>query len=256
MTPTNQPEPVSIVVPVFNEGPSIGGVIGDLARIADARPGSEVVVVDDGSTDETAQALDAIAADDRRVKVVRSARNRGHGPSLRTGLDEAACPWLFLADADGQIAASEFEALWSRREKADLVMGRRVGRRERLHRRSLSRVVQALAARAGGMNLPDANVPFKLVRKEVWDDLRPHVPNEPAAPSLLIAIGAALRGWRVETVSVRHRPRENRTSTLGLARLARLSARAAVELVRFRRRVLGAAPRREQHGELPTASTK
>ena len=245
---------VSIVVPVFNEARSIAEVIADLKGIVEARPGSELVVVDDGSTDETPGVLSEIARTDARVKVVRSEHNRGHGPSLRTGLEQTRCPWLFLADGDGQIPATEFEALWSKRATADLVMGRRVGRSEPPHRRALSRGVRALASRAGRADLSDANVPFKLVRRELWEDLRPHIPDEPATPSLLIAVGAALRGWRIEGVRVRHEPRTNRTSTLSAGRLVRLSARAAVELFSFRRRVLGAAPRAAT--EMPVASTK
>lgn len=258
-TPDAQPgESLSIVVPVFNEAASIVEVIDDLTHMLDSVPGSELVVVDDASTDETYALLASIAKRDERVRVVTATQNRGHGPSLVAGMAEGTRSWLFLADADGQIAASEFESLWARRDSADLVLGSRVGRVERWHRRALSYVVRAVGSTLAGAELSDPNVPFKLVRRAVWEDLRPYVPRNPAVPSLLIAVGAVLRGWRLETVAVSHRTRSNRRSKLQTSRLIRLSARAGVELLSFRRRVLSAAPRRERpsHPELPAASTK
>ena len=251
-------ETVSVVVPVFNEGSSIARVLEDLMTIVESVPGSEIVAVDDGSRDGTGEILSSLAERDARVRVIASANNRGHGPSLMTGIQEAAGRWLFLVDADGQIKAEEFETPWARRGAADLVMGARIGRSDCWYRRSVSRVVQALASRLAGDELPDPNVPFKLLRRELWDDLAPYIPEGAATPSLLIAVGAALRGWRVDSVPVTNQPRWTRRSKLRLGRLARLSFRATAELISFRRRLKRAPPRGDgrQRPELPAKSAR
>ena len=251
-------ESVSVVVPVFNEVDSIAEIVDDLLTITDLTPGSEIVAVDDGSSDGTGDILRSIAERDRRVRVLSCPRNRGHGPALITGIRAASRPWLFLVDADGQIKAAEFAELWERRARADLIMGSRTGRVDRRHRLVLSRAIQVLASRLGGSELVDPNVPFKLVRRALWDDLRAYIPEAASTPSLLLAVGAALRRWRIETVPVRHTPRSERRSKLRIGRLARLSLSALVELNSFRRRVRRAPARadEERRSELPATSEK
>jgi hypothetical protein len=95
----------------------------------------------------------------------------------------------------------------------------------------------------GGGRLRDVNVPFKLIRRELWEDLRRDISPRPAAPSLLIAVGASLRGWRVREVEISHLPRRAGNSTVDLRLLARLTWGAFRELIRFRRRLARRSPR-------------
>jgi hypothetical protein len=95
---------------------------------------------------------------------------------------------------------------------------------------------------AGGGRLRDVNVPFKLIRRSVWHDLSGCIPARPVAPSLLIAIGASVRGWRVAEVEISHLPRRAGTSTVDLPALVRLTAGALRELVGFRVRLGRRAP--------------
>ena len=257
MKPPSIDEAVSIIVPVFNERPVVEAVIRSLLEdVVERVPGSEVVVVDDCSTDGTLAALRARAAADDRVQVISSERNRGHGPTLMTGLRTATKSWLFLVDADGQIPARAFIELWSCRARADLIMGRRDARRDPRHRVLLSRLLERVVRAVAGRAIPDPNVPFKLVRRDVWLDLRPHIEADARTPSLLIAVGAALRGWRSESVSVEHLPRPHGRSKLRARRLLRLGAGAMVELLSFRGRLNRAPPRSsiDPQAETPPAT--
>jgi hypothetical protein len=76
----------------------------------------------------------------------------------------------------------------------------------------------------------------------VWDDLRGDVPSKPVAPSLLIAVGAHVRGWRVTQVEISHAPRRAGESTVDLPMLLRLTAGALRELVGFRMRLARRSP--------------
>ena len=86
-------------------------------------------------------------------------------------------------------------------------------------------------------------MPFRLIRRGLWDDLAPLVGEAPLAPSILVACGAAVRGWRIVEVPVSHRARPHGTSTLRAVRLLRFSARGVGELARFRRALRRAGPR-------------
>jgi dolichol-phosphate mannosyltransferase len=235
--------PLSILMPVYNEAAVIAEVVEELVRdVADRLPGTELVLVDDGSTDATPAILDRIAAGDERVRVIHPGRNRGHGPSLRRAFDEGDGEWLFQLDSDGQQVAAELWDLWALRERADLVMGVRRGRSEGRHRDLVSAAARWANRLAGGGSLRDVNVPFKLIRRAVWEDLAPDVPAVPVAPSLLVAVGARVRGWRVEQVEISHRPRRGGRSTVDVRALARLSLGALRELVAFRIRLGRRAP--------------
>jgi dolichol-phosphate mannosyltransferase len=225
-------------MPVYNEAGVIADVVGELGRDVVARlEGTEVVVVDDGSTDSTAAVLDGLAASNAWLTVIHAARNQGHGPSLRQAFEASSGEWLFQMDSDGQQVAGELWDLWALREEADVIVGVRRGRSEGRHRDVVSAFARIAARLAGGGRLRDVNVPFKLIRREVWEDLRGDVPAQPVAPSLLIAVGASMRGWRVREVEISHLPRRAGRSTVDVAALVRLTAGALRELIRFRRRV-------------------
>lgn len=235
---------VSIVMPVYNEAAVIAGVLEELDRdVASRLPEVEIVMVNDGSTDDTREILDRLAAADSRLVVHHAAANRGHGPTLRRALEASTGDWIFQIDSDGQQVAAEFWELWAHRDEADLVMGVRTRRRGGPHRRMVSAAARAAIRALAGGELRDVNVPFKLIRRAVWNDLAPAIPPSPVAPSLLLAMGASVRGWRVAQVPISHKAREHAPSTVDLRALVRLSAGALREAIGFRRRLARRTPR-------------
>jgi glycosyltransferase involved in cell wall biosynthesis len=237
------PAQVSIAMPVYNEAAVIAEVVNELKREIGSRLDVEIVMCNDASTDDTAAILDRLAADDPRVKVFHAERNGGHGPALRRALDETGGEWVFQIDSDGQQVVSEFWDLWAHRSHADLVMGIRKIRRNGRLRVVVSGALRYLNRLMGGGDLRDVNVPFKLFRRALWEDVSRAVPARPVAPSLLTAVGASVRGWRVEQVSITHLERPHGPSTVNLRKLIELTWGATAELVRFRRRLAGLTPR-------------
>jgi glycosyltransferase involved in cell wall biosynthesis len=230
-------------MPVYNEAAVIADVVDELNRdVVETLPGTEIVLVNDGSKDGSAAILDGLAAEHAHVRVLHAPENQGHGPSLRMALEASSGEWLFQMDSDGQQRAAEIWDLWALREEADLVVGVRRGRSEGRHRDFVSFAARLAGRIAGGGRLRDVNVPFKLFRRSVWDDLRGDVPPKPVAPSLLIAVGASVRGWRVEQVEISHSARRAGESTVDVPMLARLTLGALRELVGFRLRLARRSP--------------
>ena len=237
-------ESLSVVIPVWNEE----GVIGELIRELDAEIGPrferlQIVVVDDASTDATPSILKGLGSLDGRLHVLRAERNRGHGPSVVRGLEHAEGDWILQLDSDGQFVVAELWTLWERRANADLVLGVRVDRRDPRHRRVLSCVVSIAVSLLAGRRLRDPNVPFRLLRRSLWDDLSRFVPQDALAPSILVALAASVRGYRVVEQPVTHLGRTKGQSSLRALRLLRFSLRGLAQLVRFRLS-LRLAPRR------------
>jgi dolichol-phosphate mannosyltransferase len=241
---------LSIVMPVYNEANVIEDVVAELKRdVCDRFERAEIVMMNDASTDATATILDRLAAEDERVHVRHAAANGGHGPALRGALDASRGDWIFQIDSDGQQVAAEFWDLWERRAGADLVMGIRQIRRNGRHRVLVSAGARYLTRAIGGGNIRDVNVPFKLFHRGVWNDVKESFPREPVAPSMLMAVGASVRGWRIDQVSISHLPRRHGPSSVDLRNLVRLSWGAFAELVRFRSQLARRSPRQAQQRE-------
>jgi glycosyltransferase involved in cell wall biosynthesis len=232
---TDTAESLAVVIPVHDEEATIPDLIEELGRDVVAKHHSAVViVVDDASTDSTPAILARRAAADPWLHVEHSERNRGHGPTVRRGLDLALADWIFELDSDGQFVVSEFWSLWERRTEADVVIGVRTERRDSLHRRLLSRGVALVTSVLAGRRLRDPNDPFRLLRREVWEDVRAFVPEDVGPIHVLFSVGAVKRGWRVAEVPISHLPRPSGHSTLRAFRLARFCARGLWQLLTFR----------------------
>ena len=200
-------------------------------------PQLEVIVVDDASSDNSPAILSELSATRPWLQVQRLEPNVGHGPAVRHGLDRARGEWIFQLDSDGQFRVDEFPLLWERRHHADLLLGVRLERHDPRHRLLLTRVVAAAVSALAARRVQDANTPFRLMRRETWEDVRPFVDPTALAPNILIAVGAIVRGWRIVEVPVTHLPREGGTSTLRALRLLRFSLSGLFQLLAYRRRV-------------------
>ena len=226
--------PLTVVMPVYNEQPVIADVLADVARnVLDLVPGSELIVVDDCSTDGTPALLAAAAVADPRITVSRNTVNSGHGISVRNGFGAAQGDWIFQIDSDGQVELDQFAAFWAVRDDADLLMGVRVHRHDPLHRLMLTRVTRLVVTALARRRLKDANVPFKLVRRDLFTHLAPLIPTNAFAPSIMVALGAARSGARITELEIRHLSRPHGKSTIRVFRLVRACAISFRQTFRF-----------------------
>jgi glycosyltransferase involved in cell wall biosynthesis len=225
---------LTVVVPVYNEAPAIEAVVKDIVVVAhDLAAGrSEVIVVDDGSSDGTGAIVDRLAVDMPQLMVVHQ-RNRGHGPALLVGFDRARGGWIAHLDSDDQIPADELTRLWERRAGADLVLGVRTVRADPRHRLVLSAVVRRVVSVLAARPVRDANVPCKLVSRSLWAEARPLLADGTFAPSISLVMVAARRGRSIREVPVAHRARVSGVSSLRPVRLARAVVVSGAQTVRL-----------------------
>lgn len=227
---------LSVVMPAYNEEGSIAAASDEIREwVLDRVPDSELVIVNDGSRDGTAAILDRIAAEDARIRVIHRP-NGGHGPALRTGLDAATGDMLLLVDSDRQIPLSAFPALWDAvRSGSDAAFGVRTVRHDPTLRLWLTRLVRRALRVMFGVRLHDANVPFKLLRRNVWEDARSLIPPDTLAPSLFLAIFTRARSYRLVELPVTHRERQTGVVSIRRWRLLKFCARAFRQMLDFRR---------------------
>lgn len=191
-----------IVLPARNEGPRVGRVVAEVRRVL---PGVPVVVVENGSVDDTA----AVAASAGAV-VLRS--GPGYTRALRAGFAYALAadaPWVVQMDADEQHPAAALPALLRALEHADLVVGSRFvgapGYRVPVHRRTAIGALAAWASVCAGQRLFDVTSGLRAWRPEALAALAADYPEDIADANLLVR--AVRRGLRVREVSVPMRAR-------------------------------------------------
>lgn len=162
-TVQSQPEGISVIIPAFNEEGGVGNVIGDIRKaLAETARGFEILVVDDGSTDCTAE-----RAREAGAVVIAHEMNRGYGAAVKTGVRSASYETIVLIDADGTYPPSAIGGLLEELRACDMVVAARRGSDNNipLARRPakwlLNRVAQLLAERP----IPDLNSGLRVFRR-------------------------------------------------------------------------------------------
>lgn len=197
---------LSVVLPCFNEQDNVADAIRHASTAAArAAVDFEVIVVNDGSTDATAERAAAFVAADEHVRLVVHAANRGYGDALRSGVRAARMPWVFLTDADLQFDLSELARFVPLTAHADVVVGRRAQRRDPFPRRLNARMWNGLVRHLFALPVRDVDCAFKLVRTELLDGIELRSHGAMISTELLVKLLA--RGARLEQRDVTHRPR-------------------------------------------------
>jgi glycosyltransferase involved in cell wall biosynthesis len=213
---------LSIVVPLFDEVATIHELHKRLTEVLllIGVP-SEIVYVDDGSTDGTADALTAIAERDPRVRLIPLARNYGQTAALAAGFDAASGDVIVAMDGDLQHAPEEIPKLLAKlSEGYDIVSGWREQRVDNLWTRRLpSKIANWLMAKLSGVSLHDFGTTFKAYRAPVIKRIRLYGDLHRFIPAL-----ASWGGARIAEVPIANIPRPQNQSHYGLSRTWRVAA--------------------------------
>jgi glycosyltransferase involved in cell wall biosynthesis len=197
---------ISAVLPAYNEEAIIADTARAMAAVLRKQVDDyEVIVVNDGSRDATAARVEAVAAEDSRVRLVSHATNRGYGSALATGFTAATKDWIFLTDGDKQFDAREIAGFIPLMDQADLVVGYREPRRDSLPRRLNGWGWNALVRLLFGPVARDVDCAFKLFRREVWEAVQ--VESGGATFSAEFLIKARRAGFHLREQRVTHLPR-------------------------------------------------
>ncbi len=200
---------VSVVIPMYNERENIGHALTFILDALDEFAGqAEVIVVDDASTDESASIVEAAAASDSRIRLIRQRRNRKLGGTLRTGFAAARFDAIFYTDADLPADPRELgRALHAMRlTRADLIAGYRFDRVPEGYRRTIySMVYNELIRLLFRWPCRDINFAFKVVRRHVLEALDLHAEGSLIDAELVVKARNA--GFVVQQIGLDYFPR-------------------------------------------------
>jgi glycosyltransferase involved in cell wall biosynthesis len=231
---------LAVVMPVHNEEACVAQVVESwLSVLTDLQVNFLLIVLDDGSTDNTAKTLDRFA-DDTRVCIVHQA-NAGHGPTIIRGYRQAtnAADWVFQCDSDNEMSPESFSLLWEQRSDYDAVFGYRQGRQQSQGRSLVSFCSRLTVRLLFGAGVRDVNTPYRLIRSTVLEPIIERVPPDTFAPNILISGAIARAGVPILNIPVPCRPRQSGCS-INTWKLSKGSIRSFAQTWQCRKQVASA----------------
>jgi glycosyltransferase involved in cell wall biosynthesis len=229
---------ISIVVPVYNEQESMPALVAAVRAVGDRLGDWELLLIDDGSTDATVPVIRGLAADDRRIRLIRLSRNYGQTTAMQAGFDHARGEVVVSMDGDLQNDPSDIPMLVARlAEGYDLVSGYRQNRQDRMLTRKVpSWIANRIIRGITGVPIRDNGCSLKAYRRELLQRLHLYSDMHRFIP----AVAAATAGARISEIPVNHHARRYGTSKYGLSRVLKVLADLlTIKMIRsFRNRPL------------------
>jgi glycosyltransferase involved in cell wall biosynthesis len=206
---------LAIVIPAYNEAEHLPALLRDWQPILNATGVPyTIVMIDDGSTDDSLAVLKQYQATDPRLQIEQQ-QNAGHGPAILKGYDLARnAEWVFQIDSDHQLDPAAFSRLWESRSGYDLLLGQRREEHASPGRRWLSRFAVYSVRWLYGAGIKDANCPYRLMRGVLLQEALKKIPPNSFAPNILLTSWFIRKKSRIFTTVVNRRAEGQRPGRL------------------------------------------
>ena len=231
---------LSAIFPCYNDALSIGTMVRDVHRTLDGAVADfEVIVVNDGSQDDSLAVLQELASEFPLLRIVNHAANRGYGGALISGFAAATKEWVFYTDGDAQYDATEVAVCVAAvTDEIDVVQGFKIGRGDSWYRKVIGRVYHHTVRVAFRLRVRDTDCDFRLIRRSVLN--RVSLRSNTGVICVEMMCSFLRVGARFTEVGVSHRHRPH-----GKSQFFRVPAitRSAVQLMQLWWRLMVREPR-------------
>jgi glycosyltransferase involved in cell wall biosynthesis len=199
---------ISLVLPAYNEADNVEPMVAEATSALEASTDDyEIIVVDDGSHDGTADVTRRVMENHPHVRLVQHPVNKGFGAAVFSGFTNAVKDWIFYTDADRQFVLSELSQFVPSMDQADLIAGYRAPRRDPFLRVLYGKGWSMLCTLLFGYTVRDVDCGFKLFRREIIQQLAPQIASRGATFSIEWLVRAKRAGYRFVELPVTHRAR-------------------------------------------------
>ncbi len=213
----NKLSSLTIFFPAYNEEENIRKTIEGANRIAkdvtDDHNDYEILIIDDGSRDKTAQVVQEAIKEYPNVRLIKHSSNKGYGAALMTGFSNASKEWVFFSDSDLQFDLSEINKLTQYSNSYDIIIGYRIKRNDPFMRWLNAKGWNILNRMLFGLKVQDIDCAFKLMRRDAVQKVLPHMKSRGAMISAELLIRLKNAGYKFKEVGVNHYPRTRGSQT-------------------------------------------
>jgi len=203
---------ISVFFPAYNDATTIGALVTEALNVLPTLTDDfEIIVINDGSSDETRAQLDTLAKFHCEVRVIHHSRNEGYGATLRSGLAAAEKELIFYTDGDGQYDVRELPALYRLlTPEVDAVNGFKIKRADSIYRKVIGGLYNSLARLFFLIPIRDVDCDFRLIRRSAVTPLKLSVTSGAICVELVYQLHR--NGCRFAETPVHHYPRPHSRS--------------------------------------------
>ncbi|MDH4202161.1 MAG: glycosyltransferase family 2 protein [Phycisphaerae bacterium] len=225
---------LSVFFPCYNEKDSVRSLTEKaLSVIAGICADYEIILVNDGSSDGTAEMADQLAKDYPAVRVIHHTQNKGYGAALQSGFRAATKEYVFYTDGDGQFDIAELPNLLPLIKESDIVSAYRIRRQDNMVRKINAFCWTKLVCFLFNLKLKDIDCAFKLYKRDIFDHIEMH--STGALIDTEILARAQRKGYTIAQTGVHHYPRLAGQQT---GANIKVILRAFKELLKLRKEIL------------------
>ncbi|KLU59402.1 undecaprenyl-phosphate 4-deoxy-4-formamido-L-arabinose transferase [Peptococcaceae bacterium CEB3] len=230
-----------IVMPAYNEAANIESVAREWHKVvAQIGNNSKLVIIDDGSRDDTYQKLCNLREDLPSLEPLTKG-NSGHGATILYGYHyaiEKKADYIFQTDSDGQTLPSEFWSFWEQRDKFVAVIGHRNHRKDGVSRILVTKVLKIVLRLSFGLNIADANTPFRLIEKQTLKKYVARIPDNFNLSNVILTVLLISGKEKVRFIPITFRPRQGGVNSINLRRIIKIGAQAIKDFRDIRNQLL------------------
>ena len=227
-----------IIIPAYNESENIKNVIEDwYPVIKKLSKASRLVIINDGSKDDTLQIAEKIAESKQKMTVI-SKPNGGHGSTVLYGYRyaiESGADYIFQTDSDGQTNPQEFDQFWKLRETFDAIIGNRVVRGDGKSRKFVENVVCLILKIIFKVKVEDANAPFRLMKSDLVAKYIDKLPKDYNLPNIMFTTYFVHNKEKVKFVNITFKPRQGGTNSINIKKIVKIGIKAFRDFFAFKK---------------------
>ena len=229
-----------IVVPAYNESENIEELIRQWHPIVEDKPeGSELIIVNDGSTDDTLSVLTSLKDKYPRLNVLDK-KNGGHGSAVLFGYNYAVqngADYVFQTDSDLQTDPYEFKDFWDKREDYEAIFGFRPSRGDGFGRAVVEKVVCILLKLFFGISVPDANAPFRLFKADTLKGYLELIEPDYALPNIILTAFYKYNKNKITFMPISFEARKRGKQSMNIKKIFRVGVKSLTDFRYYRKKI-------------------
>lgn len=236
---------IYFILPAYNEEENIKNVVEEWYEVIEkliqqgADPESKLVIINDGSKDNTYKVMQELAENRPYFKPVTKT-NGGHGSTVLYGYHmaiEAGVDYIFQTDSDGQTIPDEFYQFWDIREQYDMVIGARTHRQDGISRIIVTKVLKVVIWMFFHARVRDANAPFRLIKVDTLKKYIHLIPKDFNLSNVIMTVIFTKKNAKLKYIPITFRPRQGGVNSINIPKIIKIGQKAVSDFVKINKTI-------------------